>query len=265
MLRRFLAGLIFLQCVTSAFAQNPVPNASATASPGVPKALVGDHWTYEVKDEISGAIKFTRTDMVTDISNNEIAVRVDFADPGRTSNIIYDRSWNILRSDPFKYSPNDGTGVQLALTTGSQWKFAIDVVNSRNGLTFRRVGNSRVTGQESITTKAGSFNTFVIETNYTGKNVQDFNPRQSDVDPHLVRPRHRSLGQTQHRDPAARPCRPEQHDRNDRLRPQKTIRRPTIEYCTIFRRQSRWASGADKGGAKACGSVLYDHGTTRHL
>lgn len=173
MLRRLLAGLIFLQCVTSAFAQNPVPNASATASPGVPKALVGDHWTYEVKDEISGAIKFTRTDMVTDISNNEIAVRVDFADPGRTSNIIYDRSWNILRSDPFKYSPNDGTGVQLPLTTGSQWKFAIDVVNSRNGLTFRRVGNSRVTGQESITTKAGSFNTFVIETNYTGKNVQD--------------------------------------------------------------------------------------------
>lgn len=128
-------------------------------SPGVTKALVGDHWTYEVKDEISGAIKFTRTDMVTDISNNEIAVRVDFADPGRTSNIIYDRSWNILRSDPFKYSPNDGTGVQLPLTTGSQWKFAIDVVNSRNGLTFRRVGNSRVTGQESITTKAGSFNT----------------------------------------------------------------------------------------------------------
>ncbi len=173
MLRRLLAGLIFLQCVTSAFAQNPVPNASATASPGVPKALVGDHWTYEVKDEISGAIKFTRTDMVTDISNNEIAVRVDFADAGRTSNIIYDRSWNILRSDPFKYSPNDGTGVQLPLTTGSQWKFAIDVVNSRNGLTFRRVGNSRVTGQESITTKAGSFNTFVIETNYTGKNVQD--------------------------------------------------------------------------------------------
>ena len=79
----------------------------------------------------------------------------------------------MLRDDPFKYSPNDGTGVQLPLTTGAQWKFAIDVVNSRNGMTFRRTGNSRVTGQESITTKAGSFNAFVIETNYTGKNVQD--------------------------------------------------------------------------------------------
>ena len=29
------------------------------------------------------------------------------------------------------------------------------------------------TGQESITTEAGSFNAFVIETDFTGKNVQD--------------------------------------------------------------------------------------------
>ena len=169
--RRLLVGLIFLQCVASAFAQNAVPDASSAAGASAP--LAGDHWTYEIKDEISGAVKATRTDMVTDISNNEIAIRADFADTGRSSTIIYDRAWNILRSDPFKYSPNDGTGVQLPLAAGAQWKFAIDVVNSRNGLTFRRVGNSRVTGQESITTKAGSFNTFIIETNYTGKNVQD--------------------------------------------------------------------------------------------
>ncbi len=173
MLRRLLAGLIFLQCVTSAFAQNSAPNASSTAGVSAPQALLGDHWTYEIKDEISGAIKFTRTDMVSDVSNSEITVRVDFANTGRSSNIFYDGSWNILHDGPFRYSPNDGTGFHLPLTVGAQWKFAADVINSSNGQTFRRTGNSRVTGQDKITTKAGTFDAFVIETDYVGKNVQD--------------------------------------------------------------------------------------------
>ena len=115
----------------------------------------------------------TRTDLVTDVSNNKIAVRFDVAGTGRSGITAYDRSWNVLRDGVFKYSPNDGTGYQFPLTVGAQWKFAIDVTNSANGQTFRRTGTSRVTGQESVTTKAGTFQTFVIETNFIGKNVQD--------------------------------------------------------------------------------------------
>lgn len=172
--RRLLIGLIFLHYVAaSAYAEDAGPNAPSTAGASAPLAFAGDHWTYEVRDEISGAIKFTRTDMVTDIANNEITVRVDFANTGRSTTIFYDSAWNILHDGLFRYSPNDGTGFHLPLTVGAQWKFAADVINSSNGQTFRRTGNSRVTGQDKITTKAGTFDVFVIETDYVGKNVQD--------------------------------------------------------------------------------------------
>ena len=111
--RRLLVGLIFLQCVASAFAQNAVPDASSAAGASAP--LAGDHWTYEIKDEISGAVKVTRTDLVTDIANNEITVRVDFANTGRSTTIFYDSAWNLLHDGPFRYSPNDGTGFHFPL------------------------------------------------------------------------------------------------------------------------------------------------------
>ena len=81
--RRSLAGLLLLLCVTSAFAENSAPNPGAAAGANTPPVAAGDHWTYEIKDEISGEIKFTRTDMVTDVSKNDIAVRFDFDKTGR--------------------------------------------------------------------------------------------------------------------------------------------------------------------------------------
>jgi hypothetical protein len=173
MRRRPLVGLIFLLGVTPALAEEPAPNPAAAATENLQQVAPGDHWTYAVKDEISGAVQWTRTDRVTDVSKSQITVRFDIANTSRSGVMVYDRSWNVVRDGPFRYLPNDGTGDQFPLTPGAQWKFAIDVINSSNGQTFRRVGNSRVTGQESIKTRAGTFDTFAIETNYTGKGVQD--------------------------------------------------------------------------------------------
>jgi uncharacterized protein DUF3108 len=46
-------------------------------------------------------------------------------------------------------------------------------INSANGNIWRRSGGSKVVGQESITTKAGTFDTFKIETTLTGTNVNN--------------------------------------------------------------------------------------------
>lgn len=171
MSRRLLVRLIILLCLVSALAEESRLNPAIAANENLQQVAPGDHWTYEIKDEISGSVKFKRTDLVTDVSPKDISVRIDM--DNRTTNVLYDQSWNILRSGPFKYSPNDGTGFQLPLTVGAKWKFAIDVANSANGQTFRRVGNSQVISQESISTKAGTFDAFVIEINYTGKLVQN--------------------------------------------------------------------------------------------
>jgi hypothetical protein len=183
MLRGVLASAVALLLVTPAFAQNGgashsgqagMPAAAETAPANMQPPTPGDRWTYDVKDEISGALKWTQTDMITDVSKDEITVRFDYAGVSRPpSNAIYDRLWDFVRLGPFKYTPHDGTGIRLPLTLGAQWSFAIDVVNTQNGMTFKRVGKSKVVGHESVTTEAGTFDTFVIETDFTGRNVQD--------------------------------------------------------------------------------------------
>lgn len=178
MLRGFRAGLVTLFLVTPALAQNGAPpqaepSATSTTPAAMQQPAAGDRWTYDVTDDISGAHKLTRTDMITDASKNEIAVRFDVVGTGGTRNIVYDRAWDIVRDGPFKYVPNDGTGIRLPLTPGAQWKFAVDAMNTRSGLTFRRTGSSKVVGRESVTTKAGTFDAFVIETDFTGKSAQD--------------------------------------------------------------------------------------------
>lgn len=120
MLRRFVAGATFLLCAGTAFAEDakpiqPAPESGAASAPSantsMPQAAVGDHWTYEIKDEITGDITSTRTVVVTDISNNSIATRFDIPKTGRSGTILYDPSWNIVRDNVWRYSPNDGTGI----------------------------------------------------------------------------------------------------------------------------------------------------------
>lgn len=182
MLRGMRAAAVALLLVSPAMAQDggashsaPAGTAAAaqTAPANVPQPTPGERWTYDVTDDISGKLQSTRTDMITDVAKDAVTVRFDVAGTGRSGTVVYDRAWDIVRADPFKYSPNDGTGIRLPLTPGAQWKFAIDVVNARNGLTFRRTGTSKVIGRENISTKAGSFDAFVIETDFTGHNVQD--------------------------------------------------------------------------------------------
>jgi hypothetical protein len=172
MLSRYLLGFLLISCVTPSLAEEGGPKSPPSVNATLQQVVPGDHWSYQVKDEITGVVKLTRTETVTDVSNSQITVRFD-ADNGRSGVVFYDRSWNVVRNGPFKYSPNDGTGFQLPLTPGAQWKIAIDASNSSNGQTFKRTGASRVTVQEGVTTKAGTFQAFVVETNYTGRNVQD--------------------------------------------------------------------------------------------
>lgn len=46
-------------------------------------------------------------------------------------------------------------------------------INSATGAVWRRSGISKVVGEESVTTKAGTFDTFRIETTFAGTNVNN--------------------------------------------------------------------------------------------
>jgi hypothetical protein len=137
--------------------------------------LPGDHWTYEVRDEITGKITATQEQAVTEITPTAISVR--FRKLGTRNNedgfAVYDRSWNRVEAAPWKYRPNDGSGIQAPLVVGKTWPVRTNNINSANGAVWRRSGISKVVGEESITTQAGTFDTFKIETTFTGTDVNN--------------------------------------------------------------------------------------------
>lgn len=156
----------------------PAPASSPASTP--PKAVVpmeepqpGDHWTYEVRDEITGKTTGTRENVVTDVTPTEISVRYKNLGTNNESFNVHDRSWNVVEDRPWKFSPHDGTGIQSSLAVGKTWPVQTNNINSANGNVWKRSGTSRVIGQESVTTKAGTFDTFKIETTFTGRNVNN--------------------------------------------------------------------------------------------
>ena len=128
----------------------------------------GDTWTYEISDEISGKVTDRRTDTITDVSPAEIAVRSSKGMEREKAGFnLYDRNWNAKTTDVMKFAPHSGLGVVQPLTVGATWNFKVDQTNTEKGFSWKWSGQSKVTGEEKLTTKAGTFDTFKIETNYT--------------------------------------------------------------------------------------------------
>ena len=170
---------------TSASAQQASAPAVAAGAGHLPAAQAvvpmeeprpGDHWTYDIRDEITGKITATREHVVTEVTPTAISIRSRKL--GATSNnedgfAVYDRSWNLVEAAPWRYSPHDGSGIQSPLTVGKTWPVRTNNINRANGAVWRRSGVSKVVGEESVTTKAGTFDTFKIETTFTGTNANN--------------------------------------------------------------------------------------------
>jgi hypothetical protein len=187
MLRYAVLGAIGLVASNAWAQQAPPAEASAPSSSSASiqpaKAVVpmeepkpGDRWVYEVRDEISGMVTATRENVVTEVTPTEIAVRHKIVGTNNQGLFVYDRSWNVVEDLPWRYSPHDGSGIQSPLSVGKTWPVKTNNINSTSGNIWRRSGTSKVVGQESVTTRAGTFDTFKIETSFTGTNVN--NPTQ---------------------------------------------------------------------------------------
>lgn len=133
----------------------------------------GDHWTYEFRDDITGDVKSTLTNTVTDVSDSEVSTRIAQLGNANSGYQTFDRTWNMIDSVTWRYTPNDGTGIRLPLAVGKNWSFKSTDVNSTAGVSWKRSGTSKVVAQESVTTRAGTFDTFKIETSFRVQNAND--------------------------------------------------------------------------------------------
>ena len=151
----------------------PPPSSTAKPIVAMEQPSVGDNWTYEVRDEITGKISATREIVVTEITPADISARSKDLISSKTMPIVYDRSWNLLTSGDWKYTPHDGTGIQTPLAIGKTWSSRTNSLNAGSGFAWTRTGNAKVVGQESVTTKAGTFDTFKIEAKFLSRSVKD--------------------------------------------------------------------------------------------
>jgi hypothetical protein len=134
--------------------------------------LPGDRWVYEVTDEVTGDIKQTTTVVVLDVSEKEINTRMSIrgASPRQ---IVFDRGWSRVDDSLWKYTPSDGTGIKLPLQVGRDWRFESKATHFQNGTAMSVNGQSRVVGTEKLTTSAGTFDTFKIESTARQINAND--------------------------------------------------------------------------------------------
>jgi hypothetical protein len=159
-------------------AESPPAATSPAAEPAnSPEAMedaqTGDHWTYELRDDITGDVKSTITNTVTDVSTSEISIRIALLGNSNTGYQTFDHSWNLISNGIWRYAPNDGTGIRAPLVVGKTWSFKSTDLNSTAGISWKRSGTSKVVVQESVTTRAGTFDTFKIETSFQIQNAND--------------------------------------------------------------------------------------------
>ncbi len=143
-------------------AQSPTPSDSGVQ--------VGDHWTFDSRDEITGLPRDTFTRAVTEVSPKEIVVRQTFRGKSGFSIIVYDHNWNRTENSSIKFKPNDGQGIRPPLAVGKEWRSEPEARNTQTGSSFKDTVVSKIVAQETLMVPAGMYETFKIETR-----IREFN------------------------------------------------------------------------------------------
>jgi hypothetical protein len=162
------AALVFLVSSDVVWAEEPKANVAVKAP-----TQIGDYWHYDVRDEITGNVK--KIDfIVTDTTPEAVAVRADIeGKSGSPPSMTYDSHWSLIRSGRWRYLPSDGTGIPQRLIVGESWSFQGDSIDSESHHARRRLLTSKSLDREVMTTKAGTFDTYRIETSWNAHDTQD--------------------------------------------------------------------------------------------
>jgi hypothetical protein len=150
-------------------------NVFAQTSSGVESGVrIGDRWVYETRDEMAGFPKETYTEIVTEVSQDTAILNLTFSGSEVSVFVVYDREWNCLDNLIWQYKPSDGQGIKLPLAVGKTWDMTFDASNTQTGAHLKGESSATVVAEETITTPAGTFDTFKIEQKV--KETDDANP-----------------------------------------------------------------------------------------
>src|SRR5262245_14074213 len=134
---------------------------------------VGDRWSYDRKDDLTGDLRQAVTFVAAEISQKEITTRVSVRGKDRAQTIIFDLDWGRIDDDLWKYRPSDLLGIKKPLQIGKQWRTEGITTNIKTSDAFQTPSMVKVAAHEQITTTAGAFDTFQIELTVRLVNTMD--------------------------------------------------------------------------------------------
>lgn len=146
-------------------------NSPAQAAEG-DGVKVGDRWSYDVKDDATGDLRQAITVVVTEINDKEITARVTVRGKDRPNTVIYATDWGRIDDGRWRNRPA-GIGIKTPLEIGKEWRSDTNGKSLQTGVAMRSTGVAKVVAQESVTTTAGTFDTFKVEANIRQINAND--------------------------------------------------------------------------------------------
>jgi hypothetical protein len=164
MSRRFTAVGLALLLLLPGYGQ------AQTADPG--PIRLGDLWSYEVKDSLTGDLRPAMTVVVGEINDKEITTRVSLRGKDRPLTVIQDLDWGRIDDGSWKLRP-PGIGIKKPLQIGKEWRSDANAVHLQSGVTLRAEGIANVVGREQVTTQAGTFDTFRVDMTVRMINTKD--------------------------------------------------------------------------------------------
>src|SRR5262245_25392982 len=83
--------------------------AAQTADPGAVR--VGDRWSYEIKDALTGDLRQVITLVVAEINETEITTRVSARGKDHPQTMVFDHDWGRIDDGAWKLRP-PGIGIK---------------------------------------------------------------------------------------------------------------------------------------------------------
>jgi len=145
--------------------------AAQTVDPG--PIRVGDRWSYDIKDALTGDLRQAVTIVAAEINEKEITTRTSVRGRDRPNTIVFNPDWGRIDDGVWKHRPSDLLGIKKPLQIGKQWRAEGSSTNVQTGVAMRTSGLAKVVGQEQITTPAGTFDTFRVELTVRQINTKD--------------------------------------------------------------------------------------------
>ena len=143
-----------------------------------PDIKVGDRWTYQILDKMTGEIKGSTTLSVYEVTETEIHLKAQGKMKAPFSRVEFlDRQLNWLDNSVVQWKPSTGTYL-FPLKIGKQWSQQYEAVALSNESKTRHNVAAKVVAYEKVKVPAGEFDAFKIE--YTIRNVSTSDTERAD-------------------------------------------------------------------------------------